>query len=528
MSYSQKFKGKLIWGTPVFRILLETEATKLKTDFKGVLTLFERRHEKNKYQFSTLDEFVNTTRELWKETLKAESVQDTRLARWLEEYLHELGIKANYQDIVDAIKGDFISVPALEVGKTESLAQTIVNDLIPPNSEFMAHGSIQRIQGDFDDKDELNKILQNFIEEHRPIRKTNAISKISFVTEDGEERKVEDRKTLKDAPLDDSVNLNSGLINDYGMDLNDITFSDIIPYDYKVQDVKISGIEATKIGEEVTKDGLEVKWHLDKLLPGQKSDIEYSLGKRMLRTILIRDDYDLTILQTYENINKENNTAWVESTFVFQDNTPVVENVKILDQIPGEYKLVDSTPEAVPPLAMVRTTNQATEISWSYTEVPASTQFVLTYELGSSPKIVRDKAQIFNKDDELIAKAVRILRPNQNGQEYGVIMAVKPVQPIDSLSVIDELPDSFDIQQIEVEFGTIAEINEYGSKKIIWRLANPPTDRTIQSVLTYTGGEKFTFEAFSITSTKGLVIREDKEISLKKGEKIRLPDSIYS
>jgi len=528
MSFGQKFKGKLVWGTSVFRILLETDDKKLKQSFSGHLTLYERRHEKSKFSFNSLDEFVSTTRELWKESLRSDTLQDTRLSRWIEELFGEMNISANYQEILKAIRGDFEEVPPLEVGEESKLEQDFVDQLLPPNEEFMSSGTTQKIKGDFDDKDELNEILSNFLAEHKPDRKTKAKSKSSFTTADGQERSVEEDKTIVDEPIADTAILNSGFNNDFGMEITDIQLSDTLPFDYKVNDIILSGVEAKKIGEEVTQSGLEVTWQIDKLAAGEKSQIEYELGKRMLRTILIRDDFDLTILQTYENINREENSLWVESTYVFQDNTAVVENVKILDQLPGEYQLLDSTPDAIPPLATVRNTTQSTEIAWSYTDVPASTQFVLTYELGTLPKILRDRAQIYDQNDNLLAKAVRILRPDRNNSSYGVIMAVRAFSPItQAVLVKEQLPGSYKLKNINVESGNIADIQHDSSKEIVWKLDELNVDQTYQIILRYEGEEKSTFNNFSIEIENQELNHEGTSENVKQDEKLILPADIY-
>ena len=85
MSYV--LKGKLIWGTPVFRIHCELESKRFGKEFKGSLTLLERRHEVSTNKFSSLEQFIVVLRNLWSSSLRVSTIQDTRLARWIEEYL---------------------------------------------------------------------------------------------------------------------------------------------------------------------------------------------------------------------------------------------------------------------------------------------------------------------------------------------------------------------------------------------------------------------------------------------------------
>lgn len=524
MSYDQQFKGKLVWGTPVWRILLETNQVKLKSDFSGTLTLFERRHEKSTAKFTSLQEFVNLTRDLWKESLRSEVVQESRLARWIEEYFDELNISATYQDIFDAIRGDFEEIPPLELGEAEIIPRDRIDQLIPEREDILVSGTTQKIKGDIGDREELNKILENFLIENKPERQTTAKSTSSFRTEDGQERTIEAEKPIQENPLDDGVVLASGFFNDFGVPVEDVEIADTIPYDFHVNDVKLSGVEMEQLSRQKTPEGLEFKWKIERLQPGDRSKIEYELGKRMLRTILIRDDYDLTIMQTYEEIQREDSSVWIDTNYVFQEQTQVVENVKILDQIPGDYHLRESKPEATPPLAQVRISDLSTEVSWSYTDVPSMTQFIVSYELDTSTKIVRDKIQLLNERDELAANIIRILKPLNSEEGYGVIMAVECEQDVDiPLTISDEIPLSYQITKVDIDHGEVAEVQKDTRKEVIWRLQKLSRDDFHRIYLKYIGNERYQFDQVSISSDAKKIAHESSTDRFLRAEKISLP-----
>ena len=111
------------------------------------------------------------------------------------------------------------------------------------------------------------------------------------------------------------------------------------------------------------------------------------LNQKMLRTIIVRDDNDLNILQLQDDIHFEGNDIWIDSSYTFQDKTPIIEDVKVLDQIPRNLKVIRGQPDIVPPRAKLVETPYGTEIIWSFKNVTALTQMKIEYELSQEDRI---------------------------------------------------------------------------------------------------------------------------------------------
>ncbi|MHA2402877.1 MAG: hypothetical protein ACXADH_07800, partial [Candidatus Kariarchaeaceae archaeon] len=429
MSFDQ-FKGKLVWGSSVFRILLDTENKRLSANFTGRLVLFDRRHEKSKLEFKSLNHFLTGLKSMWQNSLRVSTVQDTRIARWIEEYLGELGIQASYQTIIGALRGQFEELKPIEVSVEEEIPNAEIPTYISDTETIQSRGVRRKIKGDLDDKEQVETLLDNYLLENKQIRKTAVNTVGSYKLPDGSETKYGDSKQIIASPLSTSLTFESGYTNKVGNMITDINFSDVIPYDYEITDIKITGSSITEKSREKTEKGLKVEWIIPRLDSGQSVLIEYILEKRMLRTILIRDDYDITLLHTYQNINKQDDDIWIEGKYLFQEKTPVVENVKILDQIPSDLKLNSSRPEAIEPLGKMSQGIKETEITWSHSEVPSQTQFVVEYELIENARIFRDLINLVDDSDETVAEIVKIVKPLTKTQGYGVIFAIKAYQSI--------------------------------------------------------------------------------------------------
>ncbi|MHA2253457.1 MAG: hypothetical protein ACXAD7_24075, partial [Candidatus Kariarchaeaceae archaeon] len=457
MSFGQ-FKGKLVWGSSVFRILLETESKRLGSNFSGNLFLYERRHEQSKVAFSNHNQFLTGVKEMWQSSLSVASVQDSRIARWIEEYFTELGIQVSYQVILDALRGQFEEVKPIEVSSEKVIQDVELTSFIQDKAEVQSRGLQRTIEGDLDDQEEMERILENYLLENKQVRKDKVKSTGSFKLADGTERSFDENKTIIDTPLSTELTLESGFNNTFGFAIMDISISDVIPYDFEIADIKVSGEHANQSGQNKTEDGLEVTWTIPKLEPGQNTSVEYILDKRMLRTILIRDDNDVTLLHTYEDIKKQDNDIWVESTYIFHDKTPIVENVKILDQLPSDLKLKASRPDAVPPSGKISPGIKETEVTWSYSNVPAQTQFVVEYDLIENPRIFRDVISLLDQNDETVAEIVKIVKPLSNTNGYGVIFAVKSLQEIPrDITIQDVLSSTIEVNEVHLDAGEIAQ-----------------------------------------------------------------------
>ncbi|MDH5403251.1 MAG: hypothetical protein OEZ01_03220 [Candidatus Heimdallarchaeota archaeon] len=526
MSFGQKIQGKLIAGSSVHRILFEINSTRLRPDLSGTLTLYERRHEKSKLTFDSLIDFMVKVRQLWS-TSSTATIPDIRLARWIEQYFVELNISASYEEILSAVKGEFKEVPPIEVSPPVDLTREQIIEFHPEQEEYITIGKKMNIVGTIVDLKELEEMLDNFIRENLPNRTEFAAYKYIFNI-DGSSKEMNGNNPIVDFPLDDESIITSGFLNNFNEDVLDVVVENIIPYDYSIRSINSHpGYE--KIKEEKTKYGYAVTWKIAKIEAKQTAIIEYNLAKRMQRTILIRDDEEIIILQLYENINKKGKDIWIESKYNFLSNTPIVENVKIVDQIPGEYSIKSTKPEITKSLGKINKSSYTTEISWSHTDVPANTLFSIEYDLDDQPHLFRDSINIINKSNEVIGEIVKLVKPLNNKMGYGIIIAYRLIKSIDHiLQIQDTISSNFQVEIITNEIGKIIESTDNNSKIITWKLENTELNKISRSYLRINGVGKYDLENFTVTNeNNSLKIKTGTESTVRV-EKIHLPnDFIY-
>ena len=521
-------KANPIWGSSVYRILLTTEDNRISQHFSGEIILFERRHETAKEEFTSLIDFIEKLKNLWAMG-SAAPVQDTRLARWLVTYLVELGVQTQYAEMLEVVRGDFEEEPPIAMGEAETLVDEDVKHFVSESRDHKIKGTKRALEISEDtDEEEINNILDHILLESKPVRNNKAESAISFVNANGQVETLSSVKTIENTPLEDDIHLITGMDNKFSFAIRDVTLADVIPYDYKVSDIKVRGVTATKGAEEQVDDGLKISWNIEELKPGEKTEIEYVLGKNILRTILIRDDQEVTTLETYEPIRKEDPYYYSESTYIFQSSTPIIENVKILDQIPKDFELVSTQPEANLPFGNVNHETAETEITWTFTNVKVNSQHKSNYEMKAFRQLIRELVEVIDENEELLAKIVKIVKPLEHHEGFGVIFSIKALKQIkECCTVTDEIPSTFKVVEKHSEGGTAAILESMDNTKVVWKLPEMKAGEKAEVYFQYLGNATYQ-SRFIVSSEKKehLDFVSEDDVSMKR-EDIVLP-AVYS
>jgi len=528
MSYGI-MKGKLIWGTPVFRIHCELESKRFGREFKGTLTLLERRHEVSTNKFSSLEQFIVVLRNLWSNSLRVSTIQDTRLARWIEEYLPELGLHVPYNDILDATKGQYIETPPIEVEDEVVLTPEEIREIVPEASDPTITGVTRTLKGAISDQEELERILDKFIIEYKSNRTQSAQSKFRYEI-DGKKKEDDLVFTFNFSSVKNEITLVTSYKNVNPQTMTTIEITECIPADYGVVDQKTLQGQPEKISEEEKHEGLEIVWKLAQLAPNEEVKFEYKLIQKMLRTIIVHDDNDLNILQLQDDIHFEGNDIWIDSSYTFQDKTPIIEDVKVLDQIPRNLKVVRCQPDIAPPRAKMVETPYGTEIIWSFRNVDALTQMKIEYELSQAPKMYREIITIVDKDDNPVADIVKIVKSLKNSEGWGVIYGIKSINSDQlNLQVEDQFPSIFNLDSIHSDFGEV-ETQDAGDTTVIrWSIDNPSEGKEIMTYFKLVGktDNELDLTSFNVRSnTANFQKGKSSEMRMER-EEVIMPDIFY-
>jgi hypothetical protein len=262
----------------------------------------------------------------------------------------------------------------------------------------------------------------------------------------------------------------------------------------------------------------------------QEIKIEYKLGQKMLRTIIVRDDNDLNILQLQDNISFEGNDIWIDSSYIFQDKTPIIEDVKVLDQIPGDLKVLKGSPEIVSPRAKMVETPHGTEIIWSFKNVTALTQMRIEYELTQAPKLYRDIITIVDKKNNPVADVIKVIKSLNNEDGWGVIYGVKAINAKEiDIYVEDHFPSKFKINSIPTEIGQIETAENGENVKIRWSVQNPPIGKEIVIYFKLIGNTDGDLDltSFKVGSMSKTLSADKTSETRSEREEIIMPDTYY-
>lgn len=524
MSY--EFKGKQIWGSAIYRIQCDLESRRIQQEFTGVLTLYERRHESKKVKFSNLDQFVGSLRDMWSASLRVDTVQDARLARWIEEYLPELGINVSYEEIMEILRGEYIEAPPIEVADEVVLSQEDIDKIVPQASDTTITGVTRTLKGAIDDDVAMERILDNFLQEYKPRRANSTVSTYEFQRDD-KPHKMEHSFVFINSPIKDEIRLITEFSNPENSLITNLKITDNIPNDFQV--VKISKPDnVTLEKEDDLHEGAVYHWNVDSLPPKGNLSMEYVLIQKMLRTILVRDDNDLNILQLQDDIRIDGSDIWIDSSYTFQDKTPVIENVKVMDQIPKSYKIIRSNPDITEPRAKIVETPQGSMVLWNFKNVPAATQMKIEYELEHTTRLFRDVITLLGKKETPVCEIVKIIKPIEKSSGYGVIYGVKTIDDLNfDLTISDLFPSQLELELKENETGNL-EISLNGAHNVLkWNLNSLEKGREVYCYLKLQGDKSIELDLkqFSVGSEKVTIEEEKGSEEVIKKEGIIMPET---
>ncbi|MHA1353136.1 MAG: hypothetical protein ACTSPP_10165 [Candidatus Heimdallarchaeaceae archaeon] len=103
--------GKLLWGSTRYFINIEPNTNLFSTALGGTVSFHDKSGLINERVCKNLHEVVKTVFEFWATIL---APHETRVARWIEEFLQELGINADYKLILRLLKTDTILEKPIE------------------------------------------------------------------------------------------------------------------------------------------------------------------------------------------------------------------------------------------------------------------------------------------------------------------------------------------------------------------------------------------------------------------------------
>jgi len=261
------------------------------------------------------------------------------------------------------------------------------------------------------------------------------IEKIS--TEGSESATKVQQPTLADPDiLEVEYSAKTEIINEYEEDLVDIEIIDTIPYQWQIVDIQTE----FDLGEKKrTTEGMMFTWKAEKLVPGKKASVEYILRKRVERSIIIRKENHVTVLNLFSSVHKD-----LKAHLDFVNTSgQIFHEILIEDVIPPELIVLDvKSPQKIRPVTIP--THDSTLFRWIFSNLPPGDNFAVDYDFKEKPLTRIYHNEIETDEGIIILEKTSLPIIDSLKYEYIWMYTVDNPTPHD-IAITDCIPLDFEI-----------------------------------------------------------------------------------
>ncbi|MBY8999789.1 MAG: hypothetical protein KGD64_02645 [Candidatus Heimdallarchaeota archaeon] len=505
---------KAIWGSARYFIKIDPFTNVFSTSMSGVVSFFDTHGLINEKECNNLQELVRTVLDFWSTIL---APHETRVARWIEEYLSEINIVGNYNLLLRLLRADEALAEDLDdlIKDTKSVATEVFETAfeIPEDTKIIGHEiTISRLP---EDEYLRNELVKKLLEDNKYQVPSTVESRYQFKLANGDVISTKKENTLGIGETQRDVTLLSGIENEYDEPITEVEIVDEIPYYYEIENM---GIENLEIGpsKEKKEKVLKVIWKIPEIQPKEKVEINYKLAKRISRTILeIIQNEVIAVLNTFEKISVKGLEFLSQSKYINIHNRPLHE-LHIIDEIPPEFNIIRTNPEALPPTGIIEKAKlKNINIQWKQKNVSANQTLEKIYTLDYFPYLFRGKKIIQNDEGKTIFKIAKFIMPSEREIGYKILFIIKNIksEATDIISIMDRLPADHAIVGKKPEESQIMEqIDDQGDKIATWIVEPPSIGKTKRLEILVSGDTPPMFEMFKVF----IGDKEEKEVIEKE------------
>jgi len=516
--------GKLLWGSTRYFINIEPNTNLFSTALGGTVSFHDKSGLINERLCKNLHEVVKTVFEFWATIL---APHETRVARWIEEFLQEMGINADYKLILRLLKTDTILEKPIEdlIVDTKTLDTRKQEESWDIEEDTRVIGKENTLSELPDDEYAKKELIFKIIEDNKYNYPEKVKSTNSFRAPDGKLITAEkDNSIFVGEGIGDFV-IKSELENEYDAPIKDIKIIDQIPYCFKINKIDFHGSEVTPLKNK-NDEFLEIIWNIPELAPKQKFQAKYDFRRRINRTILeILDKKIINTLNVFETIKTEG-LQFVSKTKYLNVHNRIIDELYITDDIPPEFEIQRSNPDVIPPSGTIEKAKmKGTTIRWLHKNVNMGQVLTKTYQLDYYPYLFRAKKVVENESGEIIIKSAKFIYLKSTESGYTILYVIKSTKNLDGVvSIEDKIPLMHVITRKNPEDIQIIEENKDNYKKMTLILDVPEENEERRVYLKISGDTSPMLETFSIF----LNSQGEKEVLERKSEVfrdlIRLPE----
>ena len=489
-----------IWGSARYFIKIDPYTNVFSTSMSALVSFFDTHSLINEKECRNLQEIAITVFEFWSTILPP---HETRVARWIVEYLSDINIVGNYNLLLRLLRSDEDVAGDLDdlIKDTKSVATEDFEEAfdIPKDTKIIGHEvTITRLP---EDEYLRNELLQKILEDNKYQIPLTIKSRSQFKLSNGKIATTEKENILGIGETQRDVTMFSVLENEYDEPITEVEIVDEIPYYFEVEEIGIDNLDIDPTKEKKEKF-LEVIWKIPEIQPKEKVEINYKLAKRINRTILeIVHNEVIAVLNTFENIKSKGLEFLSKTKYINIHNRPL-HQLLIVDEIPPEFNIVRTNPEALPPIGVIEKAKlKGINIQWKQKNVGVDQTLEKSYTLDYFPYLFRGKKIIVNEEGRTIFKVAKFILPSERELGYTVLYIIKNVksETTDMISLMDKLPVNHTIVERTPEESQIMEqIDGDGDKIITWIVEAPSIRRSTILKVLVSGDTPPLFEMFKV------------------------------
>ncbi|PWI48378.1 hypothetical protein CEE45_07225 [Candidatus Heimdallarchaeota archaeon B3_Heim] len=450
--------------------------------FKMALNALERKISADEENIQEEDESAHTDIEEELPDIKILPLEEEEDLLPLDDgdYVNNTDIDFNRQDFI---------VPQL---KTDDPSKMNSFAVLAAVSENVRKKSDKKIRSDAVVKDQRGET--KFLSPRSSINPKISINKVKEADKETESKldsKVEDTEHLQDeAPSTERMNVTDTLdleyaakteiTNEYEEDLVDIEVVDRIPYRWEVVDFQ-TDFELNN--RKKTKEGTVFTWKAEKLIPGKTGTIEYVLRKRVERSIILRKERQVVVLNLYHSLHQN-----LEAQLNFVNTTGgAIQEILIEDVIPPELVVNQAySPQKIRPVRIP--THDSTLFRWIFSNLPPGDTFSSNYVFKEKPLTRHYITEVETDPGKLTCNKISQPLIDSFDCEYIWMYTIENMST-NEITLIDRIPLDYSISLVDPIHLRPTIVREKSNSLLTWNLESK---EKIFIIIRMSGQESFT------------------------------------
>ena len=285
------------------------------------------------------------------------------------------------------------------------------------------------------------------------------------------------KKQSSKGSIEESVTLESEFISVSEItadddDLEEIEIHDSIPFAWQIKDIDSGGFELLSRNVDQETGSLIFTWKRDKLERGETARIQYTLRRRLQRSVVMISNKKVFVLNSFHSL-EENENDFSKVNIEFENPyDETLTHLIIEDIIPDELKVTKTISSIDKKNLQIYSTKEGLTYRWIMNELKPKQKVTIEYTLIEKP-FTRWFEQVFNVNGIDALKIEKIAEPLIEFYENSYVIFYELI-PDSSFStgefiLKDEIPFNAELQSsYPLWLRPTIEVTESQKKYLVW------------------------------------------------------------